>query len=70
MVTPETARLLLRELYGYEVDERDARIVANGVGALHAGARALLALNLTGLEAPVSYASLLAEAERLNQPQK
>jgi len=70
MVSAETAKRLLQELYGYDLSDADARIVANGVGALHAGSRQIAALEIAGVEAPVSFTQLLAEAERLNSPRK
>ena len=65
MVTPETVKQMVRELYGYELSDDDARAVANFSGAMEAGSRHLATLELNGIEAPFSYAAMIAEAERV-----
>ncbi len=63
-LTGETVRQIARDLYDYEMAERDAASTANVVGAMLTLARHQ-ASGLAGVEAPFGYPNLFAEAERI-----
>jgi hypothetical protein len=66
ILTGETVKQVLRDLYGYEISDDDARAIANGAGAMLTMARQFSALGLDGIEPPFGYPNLLAEAARLS----
>jgi hypothetical protein len=65
LVTGETVKQVLHDLYGYEVSDADARAIAQGAGAMLTLAGSLGSLNLTGIVPPFGYAVMTAEATRL-----
>jgi hypothetical protein len=67
ILTHETVRQVLHDLYGYEISDDDARAIANGAGAMLTMARQFDALRLSGIEPPFGYSTLLAEAARIAQ---
>ena len=66
-VTPETVQNLARQLYEYELTEEAAPTIAHMVGAMAAYSRRLTELKLSGLQAPLGYPTLIAEAGRLRR---
>jgi hypothetical protein len=66
-VMPETVQNLARQLYEYELTDEAAPTVARMVGAMAAYSRRLNALGLGGLQAPLGYPTLIAEAGRLRR---
>jgi hypothetical protein len=67
ILTGDTVKQALHDLYGYEISDDDARAIANGAGAMLTMARQFAALGLEGIEPPFGYPTLLAEAARLGQ---
>ena len=64
LVTAETVKQVLRDLYGYEISDADAHSIANSAGAMLTLAGHLGSIGLTGIEPPFGYAVLVAEATR------
>jgi hypothetical protein len=62
-VTPETVQQLARQLYEYELSDDAAPTVAHMIGAMAAYSRRIAELKL-GLQAPLGYTTLIAEADR------
>jgi hypothetical protein len=69
-VTSETVKQVLRDLYGYDISDDDARRIAAGGGALVTSSEHLKSLGLAGIEPPFGYPVLSAEAGRLNTIKK
>jgi hypothetical protein len=67
LVTAETVKQVLRDLYGYEISDRDAHSIAHSAGAMLTLAGHLGSIGLSGIEPPFGYSVLNAEAERLNR---
>lgn len=67
-IRSETLIALALEFYGYELPPSRAQQAAAGADAMLAGARALDALGLTGVEPPFGYPTLSAEAARIRKP--
>jgi hypothetical protein len=67
LVTGETVKQVLHDLYGYEVSDADAHAIAQGAGAMLTLAGSLGSLDLTGIEPPFGYAVMTAEATRLTK---
>ncbi len=63
-LTGEAVKQLAQQLYDYNLSDDAAEAVAHMVGAMATYSRRLEALNLTGLQPPFGYPTLLAEAER------
>lgn len=67
-LTPETVKAMAKELYDYEMPDESAAAVANAAGAMITHARRLGGdLNLTGVQPPFGYPTLLAEADRIRK---
>lgn len=66
-LTPETVMRVAREFYDYPMSPETAAVVAKVAEAMLTDARRLSALGLEGVEPPFSYATLVAEAERLRR---
>jgi hypothetical protein len=64
LVTPETVKRVLKDLYGYEIDDAAATPVANTAGAMLTLAEQLGSLGLDEIEPPFGYANLMTEAMR------
>ncbi len=64
LVTPETVKRTLKDLYDYDIDESSASRVANTAGAMLTLAEQLGSLGLDGIEPPFGYANLMTEAMR------
>jgi hypothetical protein len=64
LVTGETVKQVLRDLYGYEISDADAHSIANTAGAMITLAGHLASIGITGIEPPFGYPVLLAEATR------
>ena len=64
MVTAETVKQVLRDLYGYEIADADAHSIAHGAGAMLTLATHLGSIGIAGIEPPFSYPVLVAEATR------
>jgi hypothetical protein len=64
MVTGETVKQVLRDLYGYEVSDADAQSIAHSAGAMITLAGHLGSIGISGIEPPFGYPVLLAEATR------
>ncbi len=66
LITAETVKRTLHDMYGYEIADQDAHAIANMVGAIITGASHVLgALKLGGIEPPFGYPVLTAEAGRI-----
>ena len=63
-LTGEAVKQLAQQLYDYNLSDDAAEAVAHMVGAMATYSRRLEALNLTGLQPPFGYPTLIAEAER------
>jgi hypothetical protein len=68
-LTPETMMRVAREFFDYPMSPETAAAVAKVADAMLADARRLSALGLEGVEPPFSYATLVAEAERMRRRQ-
>ncbi|GEM_PF-434280 len=66
-LTPETVMRVAREFYDYPMNAETAAAVAKIADAMLTDARRLSALGLDGVEPPFSYATMVAEAERLRR---
>lgn len=66
-LTAETVMRVAREFFDYPINEESAAAVARVAGAMLVDARRLSALGLEGVDPPFSYATMLAEAERLRR---
>jgi hypothetical protein len=66
-LTANTAKAMARELYGYELSDESAAEVANAAGAMITRSRRLGSLDLSGVQPPFGYPTLLAEAERIRK---
>jgi hypothetical protein len=64
LVTAETVRQVLRDLYGYEISEADAHSIAHSAGAMITLACHFSSIGISGIEPPFGYPVLLAEATR------
>ena len=66
ILTADTVKMFVREMYDYELTERDARALANSAGALLTMSNRLGELfDLESIEPPFGYPNLEAEAQRL-----
>jgi hypothetical protein len=65
-LTNETVRQMAREIFAYDISERDAQSVANTAGAMLTLSRQLGTLPLSGIGPAFGYANLTAEAAHLN----
>jgi hypothetical protein len=66
LITAETVKRTLHDLYGYDIADQDAQAIANTAGAMLTGASQVLgALDLGGIEPPFGYPVLTAEAARI-----
>jgi hypothetical protein len=66
-LTPETVIRIAREFYDYTMSAETAAAVAKIADAMLTDARRLSALGLDGVDPPFSYATMIAEAERLRR---
>ncbi|HTW87567.1 MAG TPA: hypothetical protein VMD75_06140 [Candidatus Binataceae bacterium] len=66
-LTPETVMRVAREFYDYPMTAETAAVVAKVAQGMLTDALRLSALGLEGVEPPFSYATLMAEAERLRR---
>lgn len=66
-LTPETVMRVAREFYDYPMTAETAAVVAKVAQGMLTDALRLSALGLEGVEPPFSYATLIAEAERLRR---
>lgn len=64
LVTAETVKQVLRDLYGYQITDTDAQSIAHSAGAMLTLAGHLGSIGIAGIEPPFSYAVLVAEATR------
>ncbi|HVN88280.1 MAG TPA: hypothetical protein VMT61_00555 [Candidatus Binataceae bacterium] len=69
-LTPETVKVLAHQLYDYDLSDDSAVSVAHIVGAMTHYLRRLDALPLGGLQPPFGYATIVAEAQRINRGKK
>jgi hypothetical protein len=67
LVTHETVKQVLRDLYGYEISDADADSIAHSAGAMLTVAGHLGSIGLGGIEPPFGYPVLATEAVRLNR---
>ncbi len=65
LLTGETVKQVMRDLYGYEVSGADVDAIAHGAGAMLMLAAALGSIGLAGIEPPFGYPVMIAEAARL-----
>lgn len=65
LVTGETVKQVMRDLYSYEISDLDADAIARSAGAMHTLAGHLPSIGLAGIEPPFGYPVLLSEAIRL-----
>jgi hypothetical protein len=66
-LTPETVKVLARQLYDYELSDDAAISVAHIVGAMTAYGRRLESLTRGGLQPAFDYPATLAEARRIHR---
>ena len=66
LLTAETVKQVLRDLYGYEISDADAHPIAYSAGAMITLAGHLNSIGLSGIEPPFGYPVLVSEAARLN----
>jgi hypothetical protein len=66
-LTPETVKAMAKELYDYELSDEAAAIVANAAGAMVTRSRRVGSVDLSGVQPPFGYPTLLAEAERIRK---
>jgi hypothetical protein len=66
-LTPETVMRVAREFFGYSISPEDAAAVARSGNAMLTDLHGLGALGLEGVEPPFSYATMVAEAQRLRR---
>jgi hypothetical protein len=62
--------MLAQQLYDYNLSDDAAEAVAHMIGAMTTYSQRLEALNLTGLQPPFGYPTLLAQAERSRRSSK
>jgi hypothetical protein len=67
LVTGETVKQVLHDIYGYEVSDDEARAIAHGAGSMLTLAGHLPSIGLTGIEPPFGFPVMLAEAARLSK---
>jgi len=67
LVTHETVKQVLRDLYGYEISDADAHSIARSAGAMLTLAGHLGSIDIAGIEPPFGYPVLASEAVRLNR---
>lgn len=65
-LTGDMIKQLAREIFDYQISDRDAHSVANTDGAMLTLTRQLGALPLTGIGPSFGYDNLVAEATLLN----
>ncbi len=70
MLTGETVRKALHDLYDYDVSDADAAAIAHGVGALFTLAHHIKSIGLDDVALPFGYPMLAAEADRLSKPKR
>jgi len=64
LLTAETVVRVLKDVYGYEIADDRANIVANTAGSMISLAQNLDSLGLEEVEPPFGFANLMAEALR------
>jgi hypothetical protein len=64
LVTPETVKRVLKDVYNYDISDDSAVPVANTAGAMISLAENLGSLGLNAVEPPFGYANLMTEAMR------
>jgi hypothetical protein len=69
-LTGPAVKMLAQQLYDYNMSDDAAEAVAHMVGAMATYSRRFEALNLTGLQPPFGYPTLIAEAERRSRNSK
>jgi hypothetical protein len=67
IVTHETVKQVLRDLYGYQISDADAHSIAYSAGAMLTVAGHLSSIGIAGIEPPFGYSVLTSEAARLNR---
>ena len=65
LLTAETVKKTLHDLYSYEVSDADAQAIATGVGPIFTLSQHLKALTLDDVSVPFGYPVIAAEAKRL-----
>jgi hypothetical protein len=65
-LTAAAVKQMAREIYDYEISDRDAHGVASTAGAMLTLATHLAQLPLSGIGPSFGYANLIAEAAHLN----
>jgi hypothetical protein len=65
-LTGQAVKQIAREMFEYQISDRDAHSVANTAGAMLTLSRHLSALPLSGIGPAFGYANLNAEAAQLN----
>jgi hypothetical protein len=63
----EAVKMLAQQLYDYNLSDDAAEAVAHVVGAMATYSRRLDTLNLSGVQPPFGYPTLLAQAEALRR---
>lgn len=66
-LTPQTVKAMAKELYEYEMSDESAAAVANAAAAMVTHARRIGGPDLSGVQPPFGYPTLLAEAERIRK---
>jgi hypothetical protein len=65
LVTPETVKQVLKDVYDYEISDEAAGPVANTAGAMISLAHNLDSLGLDDIEPPFGFPNLMAGATRI-----
>ena len=65
LVTPETVKRVLKDLYDYEISDEAAAPVANTAGAMISLTHNLDSLGLDEIEPPFGFPNLMAGAARI-----
>jgi hypothetical protein len=62
LITPETVKRVLKDVYGYDIKDEATTAVANTAGSMLSLAENLPSLGLDEIEPPFGYANLMTEA--------
>jgi len=64
LITPETVKRVLKDVYGYDISDDALAPVAHTAGAMLTLAEQFDSLELEAVEPPFGYANLMTEAMR------
>jgi hypothetical protein len=64
LITAETVKRVLKDVYGYDISDENAGPAANTAGAMISLSENLRSLGLDDIEPPFGFANMMAEALR------